>query len=248
MPTKISATPQEGIRGMESAEDRAYALILKEILFRTYRPGDAILETVLAERYGLSRTPVRNALSRLMAEGVLERRKMKGCFIPYPTAEDRRHAYGARRTVEVEIGRLAARCATEEDVAGLLQMHDREEREVYRTYTRDCYFDFNMRFHMEIARIGRNPYLTKFFHSAFLRTQIYGFFFDDFIYGVHFQDLDRNRDPEERRSFQQHTRIVRAVAAGDEDEAARAMAEHVEEGFEGKLYYLHMLSEAEEGR
>jgi DNA-binding GntR family transcriptional regulator len=72
----------------EELEDVSYRYIIGMILKNEIRPGDAILETELAEKLNISRTPVRQALGRLVAEGLLEKRRKKGCVIPFPTPED----------------------------------------------------------------------------------------------------------------------------------------------------------------
>jgi DNA-binding GntR family transcriptional regulator len=84
-----------------SAEDRAYKEINKLILSQKYPRGDRLVEAELA----LSRTPVRNAPRKLIAEGLLENQDNKGCLIPRITPSDMEAVFGIRTLLE---GRAAA--------------------------------------------------------------------------------------------------------------------------------------------
>jgi DNA-binding GntR family transcriptional regulator len=75
-------------RENEELADFSYRSITSMIVNSDIRPGDAILETELAERLNISRTPVQQALERFVAEGLLEKKKKKGCLIPVLTPED----------------------------------------------------------------------------------------------------------------------------------------------------------------
>ena len=65
----------------KSAENLAYEAILEMILSKEFSPGDRLVESEIAERLNLSRTPVRNVMRQLVAEGLLEVKENKGCYI-----------------------------------------------------------------------------------------------------------------------------------------------------------------------
>lgn len=77
------------MKGKENAEQKAYRLIIHDIKTKC-QPGDFLLERDLAERFGVSRTPVTIALNRLVAEGLLQKLPKKGCFIPNLNYDDAR--------------------------------------------------------------------------------------------------------------------------------------------------------------
>lgn len=91
----------------EDLEERAYRSIIRMILENRFKPEDCLLETELAVQLELSRTPVRQALGRLGAEGFLEKRRKKGCVIPMLTPEDAQQVFFARQAIE---GQTAAAC------------------------------------------------------------------------------------------------------------------------------------------
>jgi DNA-binding GntR family transcriptional regulator len=88
----------------------------KKIIKNEIRPGDSILEPELAEMLNISRTPVRQAFGRLVAEGLLEKKRKKGCIIPFPTPENAQKIFQAREIMETEMARQAALNATTSDI------------------------------------------------------------------------------------------------------------------------------------
>ena len=87
------------MKGKENAEQKAYRLIIHDIKTKC-QPGDFLLERDLAERFGVSRTPVTIALNRLVAEGLLQKLPKKGCFIPNLNYDDARAAFSVRILLE----------------------------------------------------------------------------------------------------------------------------------------------------
>ena len=103
------------MKGKENAEQKAYRLIIHDIKTKC-QPGDFLLERDLAERFGVSRTPVTIALNRLVAEGLLQKLPKKGCFIPNLNYDDARAAFSVRILLECEAARCAAQNAQAEDL------------------------------------------------------------------------------------------------------------------------------------
>jgi DNA-binding GntR family transcriptional regulator len=98
----------------------AYETILGMIDRNVYRPGDALVEKELSERLKISRTPVREALQRLVREGIVESREGGGACIPRITLEEIRHIFEVREAVEGMMGRLT--CRNRKHLAGLEQI------------------------------------------------------------------------------------------------------------------------------
>ncbi len=82
------------------AEDKAYQGILNLILSKRFHPGDRLIENELAEELGLSRTPIRNALKRLAALGLLDSRSNKGCYVPRLDPQDMFEIFESIRLIE----------------------------------------------------------------------------------------------------------------------------------------------------
>jgi DNA-binding GntR family transcriptional regulator len=215
--------PQESatVNKKEELEDVSYRFIIKKIIKNEIRPGDAILETELAEMLNISRTPVRQALGRLVAEGLLEKKRKKGCIIPFPTPEDAQKIFQAREIMETEMARQAALNATMSDIDYLKGVLDTETKAL-SSYNKEEYWLANEHFHFGIMKATKNPYLERYGHHIFRRSSIYIFFFDSF-YG----SRSDSKKPPILKSPVQHAQILEAVEKKNHDRAAELMKEHI---------------------
>ena len=105
--------------------------MIRMIVMNHFRPGDSLLETILAEKLGLSRTPVSHALDRLLAEGFLEKRSKRGYFIPLPDPMDAEHVFSVRQLLEGEAAAEAAAAFRPEDMDKLDPYLERYVRQVF---------------------------------------------------------------------------------------------------------------------
>lgn len=204
---------------MPNAEERAYRFIIHLILSGHYRPGAFLLEQELAEKLEISRTPVGRALSRLVSEGLLKKMPKKGCYIPIPTPEDARQVFEARRCVESEAAKLAARNSSAAD-AKVLRDILAEDREAFRLKDKDKWAAINEAFHMEIAKQSRNSYIMKWARYIFWQSNVYIFYLDGFYRPGKSEIV--HQTPE------QHEEILRAIEAHDEESAAEVMRVHLD--------------------
>jgi DNA-binding GntR family transcriptional regulator len=207
-----------------NAEERAYGEVMEMILSRKYAPGDRLVEAELAKEMGLSRTPVRNALRKLVAEGLLENRNQKGCYIPRLTPQDMQETFQARIFLEGKAAMEAARFRNDGEAAMLLAILKRE-KEYYRNGRVKDYTQANKEFHLSIAAMARNAYIEKFVHQTFWRSELYIFFFDRF-YRPELSD-EILRDPNKSVSCREHDKIARAIEAGDPSAAEVSMKAHL---------------------
>ncbi len=207
-------------------DEFAYKAIINLILKNHFKPGDVLLETELSESLGLSRTPVRHALGQLIAEGFLDKKKKKGCFIPLTTPEDARHVFYAREHIEGLAAASAARCATDGDVEYLYGLIDKENK-VQNPGTHASkllYVEINEAFHLSIARFSQNKYLEQYCRHAFCRSNVYIFFFDKYYSSL---TLDGQVS-----GPRQHLEIADAIENRNEEKAEHLMRQHVRTTFE----------------
>ena len=159
----IDLSPELPIR--EAMPDRMYAVLKHRILTCAVEPGWKVNEKVLAEEFGASRTPLREAMNRLALEGLLKLEPYKGYVVSPVTAEDIRHLSEVRRIVESESAALAAQRATDEDCKRLQDLcHLRYvpgNRQTYETYLRA-----NTAFHIAVARCSKNRRLEQIVASV----------------------------------------------------------------------------------
>ena len=162
----------------KNLEEFAYKSIINLILKNHFKPGDFLLETELAESLDLSRTPVRHALGQLVAEGFLDKKRKKGCFIPSPRPEDARQVFYAREHIEGLTAASAARYATDKDIEYLYALIEKEKN-VKTPGTQEAkmaYVTINESFHLGIAKISLNKYLEQYCRHSFWRSHTYIFF------------------------------------------------------------------------
>ncbi len=209
----------------KNLDDYAYKKIIELILKDRFRPGEFILETELATALGLSRTPVRHALGQLVAEGFLDKKKKKGCFIPLPSPKDAKDVFFIREHLEGLAAEQAAGCATDEDIAFLADLLEKEKN---LTLLKDdevkaASLSLNEAFHMGIARISRSPYIEQYSRHSFWRSHTYICFFDRSYIGL--SPAPQTVGP------RQHIDIVAAIEKGDASKAGNLMRTHVRTTF-----------------
>ncbi len=207
------------------AEDKAYQGILNLILSKRFHPGDRLIENELAEELGLSRTPIRNALKRLAALGLLDSRSNKGCYVPRLDPQDMFEIFESRKLIESYAAGEAAMKVSDEDIQYLENILERE-KQIYTEGNIQAYTEINNEFHCSISTLARNRYIERFFKQAFWRSELYIFFFDRF-YWSNEETEKLLRDPSKSSSCHQHREIVTAIVTGDRTKAEQTMSDHI---------------------
>jgi DNA-binding GntR family transcriptional regulator len=135
----------------------AYSMILEAIDLGVYRPGDRLVESELAERFGVSRTPIREALQRLETQSLLAR-DGRSLIVASLDHNQMAELYVVRRELEGLAARLAAQHATPEEVRILREMveHDNKLVDDPPALSRA-----NRRFHKQIHLASHNRYLVQ---------------------------------------------------------------------------------------
>lgn len=208
----------------KTAEATAYESIIGMILAREFAPGDRLIESEIAESMNLSRTPVRNVMRQLAAEGLLEIRENKGCYIPKLSPDDMYSVFKARAYLEGQASLEAANSRMNEDIAALKKLSE-EEKLYYSQGRLKEYSDVNNKFHLLIAKICKNEYIEKFTRQLFWRSELYIFHFDR--YYVPRKPDELLRDPATSVSCNQHEQIINAIIAGDGALAESSMRSHI---------------------
>lgn len=197
----------------------AYTLILEAIEAGTWRPGDRLVESELAERLGVSRTPVREALQRLETQGMLAR-DGRSLIVASLDHNQLAELYTVRGTLEGLAARLAARHATDEEVRVLQAMVADDRRLVGgdpRALSRA-----NRRFHKQIHLASHNRYLIQqldLVHRSMALMATTSL-------------AAEGRDAE---GMAEHDGIVAAIAGRDGEAADAALRTHISRAYETRL-------------
>ena len=196
----------------------AYSLILEAIDVGVYKPGDRLVESELAERFGVSRTPIREALQRLETQSLLER-DGRSLIVASLDHNQMAELYIVRRELEGLAARLAAKHATEEEIRVLQEMVATDDELVNDP---PALSRANRRFHEQIHLASHNRYLVQ---------QL------DLVHRTMALMATTSLAAEGRGELAQseHKNIVQAIANRDENAAARALQDHISVAFMTRL-------------
>ncbi len=207
---------------MPTVVDYAYEEIWKRVIMIGGSEEQRLSDVTLAEQLGgMSRTPVRQALDRLVQEGLLRSDPRRGFWTRTFTAQDIHEIYDLRGALEVLAVRLAAPRLRQEDLKAHLDAlyAVRAELDAHPVLR---FLQVDIRFHTLITRASGNGRLI---HSlAMLRSQLSMFQMQDTFYPKRMEI-----------ALNDHEQILLALLAGNVDEAADCLARHIRNAKEGVL-------------
>lgn len=187
--------------------------IEEEVATGKLAPGTHLDEIELARRFGVSRTPIREALSLLAGEGVVEIRPRRGAVVAQITPQRLVEMFEVMAELEAMCARLAARRITHDELQTLEQAHE-NCRAASQSVDSDAYFYANEHFHHAIYQASHNRFLSDQAHALQRRLRPYR----------RLQLRVRNRLG---KSFEEHQSILDALRAGDADRAVDSIRGHV---------------------
>ena len=202
----------------KSTNKDAYTLILEAIDTGLYRPGDRLVESELADRLGVSRTPVREALQRLETQSLLAS-DGRSLIVASLDHNQMAELYVVRAELEGLAAKLAAKHATPEEKRVLQDMVD-EDRKIVNDP--NALARANRRFHKQIHLAS---------HNRFLVQQL------DLLHRSMALMATTSLAAEGRGmvAMQEHQNIVDAIVAGDQDGAFEALRQHISVAFMTRL-------------
>lgn len=185
----------------------------EEIASGQVAPGTRLEEVALAGRFGVSRTPIREALRLLSASGLIELRPRRGAVVASLSLDRLLDMFEVMAEMEATCARFAARRMTDAE-RDLLRRQHIVCGKSGESGDSDRYYDENARFHGLISQGAHNAFLAEDVQRLRRRLQPY-------------RRLQLRVGGRIEASFAEHTRITEAIVAGDGDAAAEAMRQHV---------------------
>ena len=200
-------------RGLATRTEELRSLLADDIVRGKLAPGIALEEAEIARRFGVSRTPVREAIRELAASGLVETRPHRSAIVARPSAQRLRGMFDVLAELEALCAGLSALHMTAEERQTLQGVHEDLAKLVLSSNS-ELYHRMNERFHGLIYVGSHNDYLTELTLATRARLSPFSH--------MQFQALGRLT-----RSHAEHDRVVAAILRRDQAAAAMEMRAHI---------------------
>jgi len=195
-------------------------LLRQRIFNRELEPGSWIDELKIAEAYGISRTPMREALKVLAAEGLVTMKVRRGAYVTEVSEHDLADVYHLLSLLESDAAGVVAQTATEAQILELQSLHhELELAALPEKQDRERFFEINERFHMRLLEIASNRWRDQMVLDLRKVMKL----------NRHNSLLKSGRIQE---SLSEHRAIVEALVARDHILCQKRMHEHFNNGLE----------------
>lgn len=188
----------------------------QQIFARELEPGSWIDELKLCADYGISRTPLREALKVLAAEGLVTMKVRRGAYVTEMSRDDVAEVYHVLALLESDAAGRVADKASDEQRAELASLHEKLEKSVRH---RDAFFALNEQFHMTLLQMAGNRWALQLVTDLRKVMKL----------NRHHSLFKKGRLSD---SLAEHRALMAAIAARDAATATRLMKSHFENGLE----------------
>ena len=214
------AIENEALRRRTTA-DTVAQMLRREIQTGQLPPGTRLRQNEVAQRFGISTTPVREALAWLQAEGLVRIDPHRGAIVFHPTVADVRESYEIRKSLEALAVEKATPVLTEEHIADLQRLLNemKEEKDEAR------WVEMNNQFHMRLYQASEMPRLCGMIANLRDSSSTYIHMFAAHDLPAHRADID-------------HQEILDACATGDVERARSAVMEHIDHTVTGLVRFI----------
>ncbi len=210
--TDVTERPALEMLKLESTPAMVAERVRAGILDGTFRPGAQLAEVELAAQLGVSRGPVREALQRLIHEGLAHAERNRGVFVVNLEVSDARDVYFVRDIVE----RAAAARLTDEPTAQVLteltEVVDRMERMSDAPWPE--LVDVDLEFHRILVHAAQSPRLDRTFTTLLAETRLCLLYTESFY-------------PDRTELVAEHRGLIAAIRSGDHTLVAETVSEHM---------------------
>lgn len=208
----FSPTRLKSIRAADSV-NRVYQEIKELAVEYRFRPGQKVNEVELAERLGVSRTPVREALNRLVRDGFMSFVPNKGFYARELSADTVRQLYELRAAIECAAYRLACARATDLEIEEAVRPWE-NATDPATGFSQTRMAEADEAFHMAVARLSKNPEMIDALERINARIRF-------------FRRTDMETQPRRQETFDQHARVIGHLRRREPEAGARVLEQHV---------------------
>ncbi len=197
-----------------------YSIISEKIINGVYSSGYRLVESDLAADFGVSRTPVRLAIERLVSEGLAKHIPNKGAMVRQLSIDDIQGLYRIREVNEGLAARLAAENCTDKDIEEMTKIIDSMENAINLKNGQE-YYKISGEFHRYIFKISENDFLIDILSRLYRITS-------------RFNLAVLSIPGRSQGSIEEHRRVLDAIATRNGDIAEKVMKEHIKQS--GSFY------------
>ena len=208
--------------------DRLQMLIIHAELV----PGAKVPEKLLCDRFGVSRTPLREALKVLASDGLVRLEPNRGAWVTQVTLDEVQDVFPVLGALEALSGELACNHITDTEIDEVQALHD-QMMQSYERRDLDAYFDINQKIHRAILSAARNSTLTTSCQALSLRMQRARY-------------LANMTEGRWYAAVQEHEKIMKHLAARDGPKLAATLLDHMDAKRASVVRWLQAREAAEE--
>lgn len=216
--------------------EEVYRLLWKRILDRGLRPGDKLSDLRLSQELGVSRTPAREALQRLVSDGIVRPERNRGFFVVSFSARDIAEIYDLRATLETMALRAAAPRLTPDLLRSAQIDLDNVEAQLNAATTESekldaftAFLEVDRGFHRSLVELAGNSRLQNMVEGLWAQIAV-------------FQWAGGFRDHWTEAAITRHRSIIAALLEGDVERATEELRQHIDEV---KLWAIDELAAAQ---
>lgn len=187
--------------------------IREMVIAGALRPGDKIPEQDLCRRFGVSRTPLREALKVLASEGMLQLLPRRGAIVATVSPEEIDELFPVMAALEALAGELVCKRATDADIDRLQGLHD-QLMAAYQANDEASYLQANRRFHETLVAVAGNATLTTTYTQILMRTRVFRF-------------VARKSPENWQAAVRDHQSIMEALSSRNATRLSRLLRRHV---------------------
>jgi DNA-binding GntR family transcriptional regulator len=212
----MNARPESNSLGAPALYEQVAERLRERIFAHELAPGAWVDEQSIASEFGISRTPLREALKVLAAEGLVQLKPRRGCYVAALSEQDLDEIFPVMALLEGRCAREATDKATDADLKRLETIHADLERHAANGDA-DRFFEANQRFHDALQDLAGNRWLKQLIEET-----------RQFIKLTRRDSL--NPAGRLKQSLAEHRAILAAIRKRDADEAGRLMHDHLLSG------------------
>jgi GntR family transcriptional regulator, rspAB operon transcriptional repressor len=215
----------------ERASDTVYQIIRDRILTHAFVPGERLNLRTVAGQLGVSLTPVKDAVNRLVADGLIDVQPQSGTYVTKIVADEIAEIFEIRMALECLAAERAVKRVTGSEVAALRRILEELEQPTTNEESRAQYINRDFEFHTKIVQLSGNGKLIELYQSVDARIKVARMLYSN-------ERWTKRINP----ARAEHAEILQQLEARDAEGLVKALRRHIERASKGLVDDLRLLA------